>query len=138
MGIENHVSLIGHIGRTPETAMTTGGTSVLQFSMATNYHFTEKATGEKKSIAEWHRIIFFGTKAETAANLLKKGSHLAVTGRLRTRKWTDKNGVDRYVTEIIADEFKLLDKKEVGNSADDLAQGTPEGYEPPPSDDIPL
>ena len=139
MGVENHVSLIGHLGRDPEKAMVAGtGVMVATLNVATNFFYKNKTTGERQTGTDWHRVVFFDKNAENALDLLKKGSHVALTGRLRTRKWTDSKGVDRWTTEIIGDEFRLLDKKEVGNSPEDVAAGT--GYEipTPESDDIPL
>ena len=98
-----------------------------------------KTSGEKETATEWHRVVFFEKRAENIMDLLKKGSHVTIVGRLRTRKWTDSKGVDRWTTEVIGEEFLLLDKKESGNSADDLAQGTPHGEPSVPfDDDIPL
>lgn len=111
MGIDNSVRLIGHLGKDPEKAATTSGVLVATLNMATNSHFTDK-DGERQTVTDWHRVVFFGRGAENALSLLKKGSHLVVEGRLKTRKWTDGNGVDRWVTEVIAEEFRLLDKKE--------------------------
>lgn len=139
MSVENHVSLIGHLGRDPEQAMIAGtGVAVATLNVATNYYYKNKTTGGRQTGTDWHRVVFFDKPAENAIDLMKKGSHVAITGRLRTRKWTDSKGVERWTTEIVGEEFRLLDKKEVGNSAEDLAVGT--GYEPPApeEDDIPL
>lgn len=139
MGIENSVNLIGHLDKDPERASTQNGTLVATFNMATNSHFKNKTSGEKETATEWHRVVFFDKRAENILDLLKKGSHVTIAGRLRTRKWTDSKGVDRWTTEVIGEEFLLLDKKESGTSADDLAQGTPHAEPSVPfDDDIPL
>lgn len=104
----NKVQVIGNLGSDPETTEFQSGRSVTNISVATSERWTDKQTGEKKELTEWHRISFFGKLSEIASQYLRKGSQVYVEGRLRTRKWTDQNGVDRYTTEIIADQMQML------------------------------
>ena len=107
MASVNKVILVGNLGRDPETRYTTGGEAVTNISIATTDTWKDKA-GEKQERTEWHRVAFFGKLAEIAGEYLKKGSQVYVEGRLRTRKWQDKDGQDRYTTEIMATEMKML------------------------------
>lgn len=119
----NKVSLIGHLGRDPETRYLPDGTAITNASLATSESWTDKTTGEKKEATEWHRINFFGKLAEIAGQYLKKGALIYVEGSLRTRKWQDKDGNDRYTTEIRADTMKMLgEKREDGGSVGDAAR----------------
>src|SRR4249919_2319101 len=107
MASVNKVILIGNLGRDPETRYTAGGDAVTNVSIATTDTWKDKS-GEKQERTEWHRVAFFGKLAEIAGEYLKKGSQVYVEGRLRTRKWQDKDGQDRYTTEIMATEMKML------------------------------
>ena len=104
----NKVILIGNLGKDPELKFLQSGQPVANFSIATSEKWKDKSTGETKEQTEWHNIIMFGKLAEIAGQYLKKGSSVFVEGRLQTRKWQDKNGQDRYTTEIIANEMKML------------------------------
>ena len=108
MASVNKVILIGNLGRDPETRYMPEGGAVTNITLATSYQWKDKATGDKKEETEWHRVAFFGRLAEIAGEYLKKGSPVYVEGRLRTRKWTDKEGQERYSTEIVAEEMKML------------------------------
>ena len=108
MATVNKVIIVGHLGRDPETRHMTNGDAVCTVSVATSETWKDKATGEKKEATEWHRVLFFGRLAEIADQYLHKGSAIYVEGSLRTRKWTDKSGVERYSTEIRADVMKML------------------------------
>ena len=108
MASVNKVILIGNLGRDPELKSLPSGQPVANFSIATSEKWKDKSTGETKEQTEWHNIIMFGKLAEIAGQYLKKGSSIFVEGRLQTRKWQDKNGQDRYTTEIIANEMKML------------------------------
>lgn len=107
----NKVMIIGNLGSDPETKAMPSGTQVANISVATSESWTDKQSGEKQERTEWHRIAFFGRLAEIAAQYLRKGSKVYVEGSIRTRKWTDKDGKDRYSTEIIAQELQMLDGK---------------------------
>jgi len=108
MASVNKVILIGNLGRDPETRYLPSGDAVTNISIATTDKWKDKASGEMKEATEWHRVSFFGRLAEIAGEYLKKGSQVYVEGRLETRKWQDKEGKDRYTTEIIASEMKML------------------------------
>jgi single-strand DNA-binding protein len=108
MASVNKVILVGNLGRDPETKYMPDGAAITNASLATSFQWTDKASGEKKEETEWHRIVFRGRLAEIAGEYLKKGSQVYVEGRLRTRKWQDKEGQDRYTTEIVADTMQML------------------------------
>ena len=108
MASVNKVILVGNLGRDPETKYMPDGAAITNVSIATSYQWTDKASGEKKEETEWHRIVFRGRLAEIAGEYLRKGSQVYVEGRLRTRKWQDKEGQDRYTTEIVADSMQML------------------------------
>lgn len=110
----NKVILIGNLGKDPETRYMPSGKAATNFSIATSERFKDKETGEPQERTEWHRIATFDRLAEIAAEYLKKGSKVYIEGRLRTRKWTDKEGKDRYSTEIIADQMQMLDSRGAG------------------------
>lgn len=104
----NRVTVMGVLGRDPETKNFPNGGSVTNFSVATTEHWKDKTTGERKEATEWHRISTNNRLAEIASKYLKKGSKVYIEGSLRTRKWKDQSGVDREVTEIKADVLQLL------------------------------
>lgn len=105
----NKVLLIGNLGRDPETRFMPNGNAVCNFSIATTESWKDKQSGQKQEKTEWHNISMYGRLAEIAGQYLKKGSSVYIEGRLQTRKWQDKQtGADRYTTEIIADEMKML------------------------------
>lgn len=107
----NKVILVGTLGRDPETKTFPNGGSLCQFSIATSEAWTDKNSGERKENTEWHRIVFNGKVAEIAQKYLKKGSKVYIEGSLRTRQWTDQNGVEKYTTEIRGDQLQMLDSK---------------------------
>lgn len=107
MASVNKVILIGNLGKDPETRYLPSGDAVTNISVATTDTWKDKS-GEKQEHTEWHRVAFFGKTAEIAGEYLKKGSPVYVEGRIRTRKWQDKEGQDRYSTEIVADRMQLL------------------------------
>jgi len=108
MASVNKVILVGNLGRDPETKYMPDGAALTNASIATSFQWTDKASGEKKEETEWHRVVFRGRLAEIAGEYLKKGSQVYVEGRLRTRKWQDKEGQDRYTTEISVDSMQML------------------------------
>lgn len=112
MASVNKVILIGNLGADPETRYLPSGDAVTTIRIATSESWKDKTTGEKKEATEWHRISFFGRLAEIAAEYLKKGRPVYIEGRLRTNKWKDKDGNDRYSTEIVANEMKMLGSRE--------------------------
>jgi single-strand DNA-binding protein len=108
MASVNKVILVGNLGRDPETRYMPSGDAITNITIATTDSWKDKATGEKRDATEWHRVAFFGKLAEIAGQYLKKGSQVYVEGSLRTRKWQDKDGQERYTTEIRADSMQML------------------------------
>ena len=104
----NKVIIVGNLGGDPETRYMPSGTAVTNLTVATNESWKDKQTGEQKDRTEWHKVAMFNRLAEIAAEYLRKGSQVYIEGKLRTRKWQDKNGQDRWTTEIIADEMQML------------------------------
>lgn len=114
MASVNKVILIGNLGRDPEIRYMQDGSAVANISMATTDKWKDKSSGEEKERTEWHRVVFFKRLAEIAGEYLKKGSQVYVEGSLQTRKWQDKDGHDRYTTEIVADRMQMLGSKSGG------------------------
>ena len=106
----NKVILIGNLGADPEVRYMTNGEAVATLSVATSETWKDKDTGENKERTEWHRVVYFRRLAEIAGEYLKKGSKIYVEGKIRTRKWQDQSGQDRYTTEINGDELQMLDR----------------------------
>ena len=113
----NKVILIGNVGGDPETRYLPNGNAVTNITLATTDSWKDKQTGEKKEHTEWHNVVFFDRLAEIAGQYLKKGSQVYIEGTLRTRKWQDKEGKDRYTTEVRANEMQMLGGKPGGGSA---------------------
>ena len=113
----NKVIIVGNLGRDPENRYLPSGEQVTSIAVATTDRWRDKASGEQKEQTEWHRISFFGKLAEIAGQYLKKGSQVYIEGRLRTRKYTDKEGIDRYATEIIADTMQMLGGRQEGQQS---------------------
>ncbi len=112
MASVNKVIIVGNLGKDPEMRYMPNGEAVCNITVATSERWKDKATGEKKEITEWHRVVFSRKLAEIAGQYLKKGRQVYVEGALRTRKWTDKEGQERYTTEIVANEMKMLGSRE--------------------------
>jgi single-strand DNA-binding protein len=108
MASVNKVILVGNLGRDPETRYNPEGGAITNISIATTEQWKDKASGEKQERTEWHRVVFFNRLAEIAGEYLKKGSQVYVEGALRTRKWQDKEGKERYTTEIVAERMQML------------------------------
>jgi single-strand DNA-binding protein len=123
----NKVILVGNLGQDPETRAMPSGKAVTNVRIATSDSWRDKQTGEQKEQTEWHSVVFFDRLAEVAAEYLRKGSQIYVEGRLRTRKWTDKAGADRYTTEIVANEMQMLGGRGGGGA------GGGEGRSPAPA-----
>ncbi len=113
----NKVILIGNIGKDPETRYSAGGGAITNITLATSENWKDKQTGENQERTEWHRVVFFGRLGEIAGEYLKKGSKVYVEGSLRTRKWQDQAGQDRYTTEIVANEMQMLDGRGAGGES---------------------
>jgi single-strand DNA-binding protein len=112
MASVNKVILVGNLGADPESRYMPNGDAVCNVRLATTESWKDKASGEKKEITEWHRVVFYRRLAEIAGQYLKKGTPVYVEGRIRTRKWQDKDGQERYTTEIEATEMQMLGRRE--------------------------
>ncbi len=112
MASVNKVILIGNLGRDPEVRYATSGSAICNVTIATSRQWKDKTSGERQEETEWHRVVFYDRLAEIAGEYLKKGRPVYVEGRLKTRKWTDKDGVEKYTTEIVADQMQLLGSRE--------------------------
>ncbi len=112
----NKVILVGNLGQDPETRAMPSGKAVTNVRIATTDSWRDKQSGEQKEQTEWHTVVFFDRLAEIAAEYLRKGSQVYVEGRLRTRKWQDKSGNDRYTTEIVANEMQMLGGRAGGSA----------------------
>lgn len=113
----NKVIIVGNLGADPEVRYMPSGSAVTNITIATSDNWKDKESGEKKERTEWHRVVFFNRLAEIAGEYLKKGAKVYVEGALRTRKWQDKNGQDRYTTEIVASEMQMLDSRGAGSAS---------------------
>jgi single-strand DNA-binding protein len=137
MASVNKVIIVGNLGRDPETRYMPSGDALTNIAIATTDKWKDKATGEQKEATEWHRVAFFGKLAEIAGQYLKKGSQVYVEGKLRTRKWQDKDGVDKYTTEIIADTMQMLGSRQgMGGASQDEGGGASKsggGSQPKPA-----
>ncbi|OOF71404.1 single-stranded DNA-binding protein [Rodentibacter caecimuris] len=107
----NKVIIVGNLGNNPEVRTMPNGDAVANISVATSESWTDRNTNERREITEWHRIVFYRRQAEIVGEYLRKGSKVYVEGRLRTRKWQDQNGQDRYTTEIQGDVLQMLDSR---------------------------
>ncbi len=138
----NKVILIGNLGQDPETRYMPSGGAVTNLRVATNESWKDKQTGEQKDRTEWHNVAMFNRLAEIAAEYLRKGSQVYIEGKLRTRKWQDRDGNDRYTTEIIADEMQMLGGRGGGGGGSSFGDSGPRQssgggqQNPPPADDF--
>src|SRR5438046_8774455 len=123
MASVNKVILLGNLGRDPETRYTTGGDAVMTLNIATSEQWKDKS-GEKQERTEWHRVVLFARLAEIAGEYLKKGRSVYIEGRLQTRKYTDKDGVEKYSTEIVGDRMQLLGSREGSGGGGDVDFGS--------------
>lgn len=146
MASVNKVILVGNLGRDPETRYMPNGDAVTNCTLATTDTWKDKTSGEKREATEWHRIVFFRKLAEIAGQYLKKGSQVYIEGSLKTRKWTDKEGVEKYTTEIIADTMKMLGTRQSTDERPSTAERPAPAPKPAPTggpfddfeDDIPF
>jgi single-strand DNA-binding protein len=141
----NKVIIVGNLGNDPETRYMPSGSAVTNLSVATNESWKDKATGEQKDRTEWHKVAMFGRLAEIAAEYLRKGSQVYIEGKLRTRKWQDKDGQDRYTTEVVADEMQMLGGRGGAGGGGAPSMNDSQDRSPPPrasgddfDDDIPF
>jgi len=115
----NKVILIGNLGADPEVRFSPSGMAMTNLSLATSENWKDKNTGQPQERTEWHRIVLFGRLAEICGEYLKKGSKIYIEGSLRTRKWQDKTGQERYITEIVGSDMQMVDSKRVLSSSND-------------------
>lgn len=141
----NKVILVGRLGKDPETKYMPSGDAVTSFSIATSENWRDKQSGEKKEKTEWHNIVAFRRLGEICGEYLRKGSQVYIEGKLQTRKWQDKNGNDRYTTEIVANEMQMLGGRPGGDSFAPAQNAAPAKSQPAPAmveegfdDDIPF
>ena len=141
----NKVIVVGNLGADPDTRYMPSGGAVTNLSVATSESWKDKQTGEQKERTEWHKVAMFGRLAEIAAEYLRKGSQVYIEGKLRTRKWQDRDGNDRYTTEIIADEMQMLGGRGGGGGSAPMRDDSGPSSAPPPQsspddfdDDIPF
>ncbi len=133
MASVNKVILVGNLGRDPEVRYTATGGAVCNVSIATSRQRKNKETGDKSEETEWHRVVFYDRLAEIAGEYLKKGRSVYVEGRLQTRKWTDKDNVEKYSTEIIANEMQMLGGREGMGGGTGSDDGGSAGYDQRPA-----
>jgi single-strand DNA-binding protein len=133
MASVNKVIIVGNLGRDPEIRYMPSGDAIANIAVATSYKSKDRNTGEQKELTEWHRISFFGRLAEIVGQYLKKGSSVYVEGRLQTRKYTDKDGIERYATDIIAENMQMLGGRQGMGGGDSYGGGDDMGYDAPPS-----
>ena len=122
----NKAIIVGSLGNDPDIRYSASGAAIANISVATSEQWKDKDSGEKQEKTEWHRIVFFGKLAEIVGEYLKKGSQVYVEGKIQTRKWQDKEGVDRYTTEIVGNEMQMLGGKK---SSDKPEKPAPKGGE---------
>jgi len=131
MASVNKVIIVGNLGRDPEIRYMPSGDAIANIAVATSYKSKDRNTGEQKELTEWHRISFFGRLAEIVGQYLKKGSSVYVEGRLQTRKYTDKDGIERYATDIIAENMQMLGGRQGMGGGDSYSAD--DSYDAPPS-----
>ena len=129
----NKVILVGNLGKDPEVRYLEGGTAVANFPIATSETYKDRNSGEKKTNTEWHNIVLWRGLAEIAEKYLKKGSQVYIEGKLKTRQWQDKDGNNRYTTEIVADNLQMLGRKDDNNTSVPTAATNPVATESVPA-----
>ena len=121
----NKVILLGNLGKDPEVRYLEGGTAVANFTLATSETYKDRTSGERKSITEWHNVVVWRGLAEIAEKYLKKGSQIYIEGKLRSRQWQDKDGNNRYTTEIVADTMQMVGKRD-DNTSNESTPSSPD------------
>lgn len=129
----NKVTIVGNLGNDPDVKYTPAGAAITNISVATSESWKDKNSGQQQEKTEWHKVVFFGKLAEIAGEYLRKGSQVYIEGKLTTRKWQDKEGQDRYTTEIVCDSFngvmQMLGSKQEGQQAPQPQQRQPQQYQ---------
>lgn len=129
----NRATILGNVGKDPETRFMSNGKAVTNISVATSESWKDKQTGEQRESTEWHNVVFFDRLAEVVGEYVKKGSQIYVEGKITTRKWQDKDGKDRYTTEIVANELQLLGGAQGGSGQQDRSAPRREERQRPPA-----
>jgi len=132
----NKAIIVGNVGQDPEVRYMPSGSAVAELSIATSEQWKDKTSGEKQERTEWHRVTFFGRLAEIVGEYIKKGSQVYVEGSIRTEKWQDKQGNDRYTTKIIANEMQMLGGRTGGSTSFDQS-ASPQSYNQAPQQQAP-
>ena len=122
MASVNKVIIVGNLGKDPEVRYMPSGSAICNITVATSRQWKDKTSGERQEETEWHRVALFDRLAEIAGEYLKKGKSVYIEGRLKTRKWTDKEGVEKYTTEVIAQEMTMLGGRDGGGGGDDMGE----------------
>jgi len=130
MASVNKVILVGNLGRDPEVRYSPEGTAVCNVSIATTSQWKDRNSGERREETEWHRVVMYNRLAEIAGEYLRKGRPVYIEGRLKTRKWTDKDNIERYTTEIVTEQMQMLGSREGGGSGAGMDGGYGEGSAP--------
>ena len=134
----NKAIIIGNLGKDPDVRYTQSGTAVANFSVATSESWKDQQTGDKQEQTEWHNIVIWGKLAEIAGEYLKKGSKVFLMGKLQTRKWKDKEGNDKYTTEIVANEMQMLDGVQQSSASNNNERAEPANRAPDFDQDVPF
>lgn len=134
----NKVILVGNLGKDPEIRMLESGTKVATFSMATTEKFKDKVTGEQRSQTDWHNIVMWRNMAELAEKYLRKGMQIYLEGKLRTRSWQDKDGNNRYTTEVVAESMVMMSRGGDGSSSTTMNDSSPSDIDNSSMDDLPF
>lgn len=134
----NKVILVGNLGKDPEIRMLESGTKVATFSMATTEKFKDKVTGEPRSQTDWHNIVMWRNMAELAEKYLRKGMQIYLEGKLRTRSWQDKDGNNRYTTEVVAESMVMMSRGGDGNANSAMNESAPSDMDNSSMDDLPF
>jgi single-strand DNA-binding protein len=129
----NKAMIIGHLGKDPDVRYMPSGNAVANVTVATNESWKDKQTGENQERTEWHNVVFYGKLAEIAGEYLRKGRQVYIEGSLRTRKWQDKNGQDRYTTEIIANDMQMLGGRDGGSASFEPREPRQQPSQEPPT-----
>jgi single-strand DNA-binding protein len=133
MASVNKVILVGNLGKDPDVRYLPDGGAVVNLALATSSSWKDKNTGEKREETEWHRVVIYGRLAEIVGEYCKKGRSVYIEGRLKTRKWQDQSGVDKYTTEIIADQMQLLGGREGGGGGGGSSMGAGDDFDQSPA-----
>ncbi|MGE0561899.1 MAG: single-stranded DNA-binding protein [Flavobacteriales bacterium] len=134
----NKVILLGNLGKDPEVRYLEGGTAVANFTLATSETYKDRTSGERKSITEWHNVVVWRGLAEIAEKYLKKGSQVYIEGKLRSRQWQDKDGQNRYTTEIVADTMQMVGKRDDSSGSEPAPSSPDMGNNNEVDDDLPF